>query len=707
MIDSLMTPAFARGDEQLVRASLQGDRDAFATIVARYQTLVSSLAYSATGDLGRSEDLAQETFVAAWNQLDRLREPAHLRAWLCGIARHLIYQSHRSQGRDPSVNAAPLEGTSEAPSPDPLPSERAIRNEEAALLWDALERIPEDYRVPLVLFYREHRSVEAVATALGLSEVVVRQRLSRGRKHLESEVLALVESALTRSTPGPRFTIAVLAALPGAGTSGALSVSSATWATGKGAAATQGTGTVLSLLGYVSLLGAVAFSWGNALAEAPSPAARRRLARAAALQMTGLVVTLLICTQALPRLAGTPTWLGLAMAGLLGLNLLLGVWTTEHLLPSQPDTVSPGVTPGVRSRGRPWRVMLPLVLLFAVGGAGLPWSAHPLRSASVVAGEILVLLWAYRRFQGALGFHPDARSAGVASLRRRWLLLVPAIVLLAAALGAFLPLYLRPEARQGPISPQASETLTALLVGTAVVLVGYGLWVGLHLRKIHCVTRPEALFDDLYAAFFTRTPCTSAERSKLRELVLAQTRSGAEAVVRLMDQHLDDPTRRELNTRAKSDQQRFRDQVHALLGAERYQAFQRHARSVPERTLLARWRAGATGGLPTIGPEEAEAMLAALAEARERFSWTHPLSRRDTEGWDPLALANPEALEVYLVEEARFESEFAPTAQRLVGEARWAEWQSLAQADREAQRRGLLALDSGNVHQNRITRRQL
>lgn len=81
-------------------------------------------------------------------------------------------------------------------------------------MWSALERVPEIYREPLVLYYREHRSVEHVAVALDLTEDAVKQRLARGRKILQEQVLAFVEGALARSTPGKLFTIATLAALP-------------------------------------------------------------------------------------------------------------------------------------------------------------------------------------------------------------------------------------------------------------------------------------------------------------------------------------------------------------------------------------------------------------------------------------------------------------------------------------------------------------
>src|SRR5512136_398021 len=88
-------------DTELVAESLEGNRDAFRLIVERYQTLISSLAYCATGNVTRSEDLAQETFVSAWKQLPELREPAKLRPWLCSIARFLIGQQFRRQGREP------------------------------------------------------------------------------------------------------------------------------------------------------------------------------------------------------------------------------------------------------------------------------------------------------------------------------------------------------------------------------------------------------------------------------------------------------------------------------------------------------------------------------------------------------------------------------------------------------------------------------
>jgi len=201
-------------DTDLVTQSLSGNREAFGQIVARYQTLICSLAYSGTGSLSQSEDLAQETFLAAFKQLASLREPQKLRSWLCSIARNLIHDTLKKQGHEPSHAAQPLDEIHEPPAPEPHPREATISREEQAILWQAVERVPEIYREPLILFYREHKSIETVARQLDLTEDTVKQRLSRGRKLLHEQVMAFVEGALERTSPSQVFTLGVLALLP-------------------------------------------------------------------------------------------------------------------------------------------------------------------------------------------------------------------------------------------------------------------------------------------------------------------------------------------------------------------------------------------------------------------------------------------------------------------------------------------------------------
>jgi RNA polymerase sigma factor (sigma-70 family) len=269
-----MTPAVPQNDVELVAASLSGNRDAFGQIVSRYQSLVCSLAYSATGSLSQSEDLAQDTFVTAWKQLRDLREPEKFRAWLCGIARNLIHNFLRKEGREPSHRAESLEEISEGPSPEPLPVDTTISKEEAAILWRSLEKIPEAYREPLILFYREHQSVESVAAKLDLTEDAAKQRLSRGRKLLQEQFLSFVEGALASTNPGPQFTLSVLSALP------ALTLTAKATALGTAAAKSAG---AMGLLGALfAPLAIIAGNYANyrmSVNEAHSDRERKNIKR--------------------------------------------------------------------------------------------------------------------------------------------------------------------------------------------------------------------------------------------------------------------------------------------------------------------------------------------------------------------------------------------------------------------------------------------
>jgi len=199
-------------DRELVERHLAGDREAFRRIVERHQAAVCAVALSAGGDPGRSEEVGQEVFVAAWRQLPALREPEKLRGWLCGIARNLAHAAARRDRRTPTARAEAI--SEQAPGAGESPREEAARADEVAVMWRALAGIPEIYREPMVLFYREQRSAAAVAAALEISEETVRQRLARGRALLNERMAVLVEETLGRSGPAAGFAGAVMLAVP-------------------------------------------------------------------------------------------------------------------------------------------------------------------------------------------------------------------------------------------------------------------------------------------------------------------------------------------------------------------------------------------------------------------------------------------------------------------------------------------------------------
>lgn len=206
-----MAPVTIASDAQLWDQAGRGEFSAFEEIVKRYQNLLCSVAYSRCGDFAISEDLAQEAFWVAWSSRDSLRDPARLSAWLCGIVRNLAADVTRKRKSHREEEAA--DDLESIRSGEIDPSETAISREEEELVRETLQAIPESYREPLVLFYRDEQSIAEVALALDLSEDAVKQRLSRGRAMLRERVASVVEGALVRTRPSVAFTMAVMAGI--------------------------------------------------------------------------------------------------------------------------------------------------------------------------------------------------------------------------------------------------------------------------------------------------------------------------------------------------------------------------------------------------------------------------------------------------------------------------------------------------------------
>jgi len=227
----------AKDDSELLRASLRGSSKAFGVLVGRYQSLVCAITYSATRSVERSEELAQEVFLRAWRSLSQLQDLGKFRPWLCSIARSTIQNWLRDRSRDVVSRAVPLDSALDKASDESGPEETAMIQEQKAVVRQALAEIPEGLREPLVLFYREQKSIEEVARQFDLTENAARQRISRGRKLLRRQVAHMVETTIARTRPGTAFTTAVLVCIAGTAgkSSAAVAVVGAASAAGKSA----------------------------------------------------------------------------------------------------------------------------------------------------------------------------------------------------------------------------------------------------------------------------------------------------------------------------------------------------------------------------------------------------------------------------------------------------------------------------------------
>jgi RNA polymerase sigma factor (sigma-70 family) len=390
-------------DAELVSRTLAGDRDAFNRIVSRYQILICSLAYSRIGHLGQSEDVAQETFITAWTHLRLLRQPEKLRAWLCGIVHNRAKKCLRHEIRNPVHSAESLETVEESPAPVALPSDETVSREEEALLWRALEQIPQLYREPLILFYREHQSIENVAAEMELSEDAVKQRLSRGRKMLHEQVESFVENTLRRTAPSAAFSNAVIAALPLAGSS---ATTAGIGAAGKGGLVAKGL-LAAFLLPFIGLFTGFAAQW------LLFRGGKNGMSRFKLIIIWTVLITFSVGGQALVQFCGHRfAWsdpvLFTAMTGFWWFYAMVMATWLAYIYRHASAEAAAGST------GHPeMKPMTPFTYAAIVAGThmmifwgiiNLAWQTHDRLGAVIIAGVMMALgVWNYFKFSNRVG----------------------------------------------------------------------------------------------------------------------------------------------------------------------------------------------------------------------------------------------------------------------------------------------------------------
>ena len=194
-------------------AAARGDRDAYGRIVVGCQSTVTSIALAIVRDVPASEDIAQEAFLSAWQNLRKLQNPASFLPWLRQIARNLARDHLRGLAHR-RAPAGDIEAALAAVAdPHPGPSERLAHAQEEAAAAAVIDRLPEESREVLLLYYREGQSSRQVASLLGLQDAAVRKRLSRARQQVREELLQRLGEFAKASAPGAGFTAAVAALL--------------------------------------------------------------------------------------------------------------------------------------------------------------------------------------------------------------------------------------------------------------------------------------------------------------------------------------------------------------------------------------------------------------------------------------------------------------------------------------------------------------
>ncbi|MBX3437588.1 MAG: RNA polymerase sigma factor [Planctomycetaceae bacterium] len=154
-------------------------------LVEQHSLSLYRFAYRLSGTAADAEDLVQQAFLAAQRKLDQVRDPEKTRSWLFTIVRNTYLKSRRS------LEFKQFDAFDGMADPA-IEDEGPIDQEE---LQAALDEMPEDFRIPLILFYLQQMSYREIATQLSVPEGTVMSRLSRAKAYLRRRLISRLGDA--------------------------------------------------------------------------------------------------------------------------------------------------------------------------------------------------------------------------------------------------------------------------------------------------------------------------------------------------------------------------------------------------------------------------------------------------------------------------------------------------------------------------------
>jgi RNA polymerase sigma-70 factor (ECF subfamily) len=194
-------------ESDLLQKIQDGDPRAFDDFVNLYGDRIYGFGLRMCGEREDARDIAQETFIKAFESLKTLKEPKALKSWLYRVASNACLMKRRKGKFEPKKELSlddlmPRDADSaafEIPDDSDAPDDSLARNEIRRTVRDAIRSLPPHYRIVLLLRDIEQLTTREVAEALELPETTIKMRLHRARlgvrKYLESGSLPVGETA--------------------------------------------------------------------------------------------------------------------------------------------------------------------------------------------------------------------------------------------------------------------------------------------------------------------------------------------------------------------------------------------------------------------------------------------------------------------------------------------------------------------------------
>lgn len=186
-------------DQQIVEKVQRGDKNAFGLLVVKYQHKVGHLVSRYVKNSGDVADVTQEAFIKAYRALPNFRGESAFYTWLYRIAvnsakNYLVSQGRKPPASDVDAQEADYYDGSDALKEQNCPERSLMSDELEKILFDALEKLPEDLRMAITLREIEGLSYEDIANVMDCPVGTVRSRIFRAREAIDKVLNPMLQN---------------------------------------------------------------------------------------------------------------------------------------------------------------------------------------------------------------------------------------------------------------------------------------------------------------------------------------------------------------------------------------------------------------------------------------------------------------------------------------------------------------------------------
>ena len=185
-------------DVECMLALKKGDRDAFDILMRKYYPRVLNFVYRFLGNRQLSEDLTQDVFMKVYKSARRYRPRSQFQTWLYTIAKNTcLNELRRNRGQmvsiDEPVTADEPVIKREISDPRADPAGEFLQKEKKALIQAAINDLPENQRIAVLLRRYDGFSYAEIAATLNVTDKAVKSLLSRARVNLNNKLSGIVD----------------------------------------------------------------------------------------------------------------------------------------------------------------------------------------------------------------------------------------------------------------------------------------------------------------------------------------------------------------------------------------------------------------------------------------------------------------------------------------------------------------------------------